>query len=58
MKRVKIKCKICGDVIWSKYYGNYVSCSCKSIAIDQDEFYCRTIGNRENIELEVSNETR
>ncbi|MGL5715385.1 MAG: DUF7695 domain-containing protein [Paraclostridium sp.] len=50
MNPVKIKCKKCEDVIWSKYSGEYVRCECGAIAVDQTEFYCRAIGNPKDME--------
>ena len=41
----KIKCAKCGDVIYSKYDGQMVSCSCGAIAVDQTPHYSRYIGN-------------
>ena len=41
----KVKCAKCEDVIYSRYDGEYVSCSCGAIAVDQTPFYARHIGN-------------
>ncbi|MGL5647032.1 MAG: DUF7695 domain-containing protein [Clostridium sp.] len=46
----KIKCKKCGDVIQSKYYGDFCSCSCGSVAIDQTEYYVKISGDKDDIE--------
>ncbi|MGL5713510.1 MAG: DUF7695 domain-containing protein [Paraclostridium sp.] len=51
MKRVEIACKKCGQVIWSRYPGDFQWCFCRSVAIDQNEYYYRTIGNREDWEV-------
>jgi hypothetical protein len=44
----KIICLLCKDVIYSKYYGQFVSCKCGKLAIDESMYYCRILGNREN----------
>lgn len=50
-KPTPIKCRECGDLIQSKYPGQYVSCSCGEIAVDQTKEYKRVIGNIEKIDL-------
>lgn len=40
----KYQCPNCKDIIWSKYPGEYVTCSCSKLAVDQTEFYTRLIG--------------
>ena len=47
----KIKCKHCGDIIESKYSGQFVQCSCGKIYIDETEYYCRVGGNEEDWEI-------
>jgi len=42
---VQLYCNKCCDTIWSRYSGEYVSCKCGAIAVDQTEFYTRMIGN-------------
>lgn len=37
----KIRCKLCGDVIESKHTHDYVTCSCKSCAVDGGRGYLR-----------------
>jgi len=52
----KRECKKCGDTIWSKQEGEYVSCSCGAIAVDQTKYYERLIGNAEDFfSMEESN---
>lgn len=46
----KHKCKKCGDVIYSRRPGEFVSCSCGAISVDQTHYYSRYIGNREDFE--------
>ena len=55
MKPCKVQCKVCKDVIWSRYEGEFVSCRCKAISVDQTEHYMRRIGAPENF-LEVKDE--
>ena len=40
-----LQCTHCDDIIHSSYSGEYVSCKCAKIGIDQTEFYTRIIGN-------------
>lgn len=46
----KIICLLCRDVIYSKHYGQFVSCKCAQLAIDESMYYCRILGNEENYE--------
>ena len=48
-------CKICGYTVHSKWSGDYVSCKCGKIGVDQTEYYTRMIGN-EGDYLVVNNE--
>lgn len=41
----KYQCTKCGDIIWSRAEGEYVSCSCGSIAVDYTRCYGRLIGS-------------
>ena len=43
-----MKCLKCGDIIEGDKKGTYIQCSCKAIAIDQTEWYCRMIGDEKN----------
>lgn len=43
-----VECARCGDKIWSKYDGQFVSCKCKAISVDQTPYYTRYIGNAED----------
>ena len=45
-----IKCKRCGDIIWSGGRHDMVWCSCHSVAIDGGDDYCKITGNLENWE--------
>lgn len=40
-----LQCTHCGVTIHSRYSGEYVSCKCGAIAVDQTEYYTRMIGN-------------
>lgn len=46
---IKIQCRLCKDVIESKYRHDFVWCSCKSIFIDGGNDYTRMGGDMENI---------
>lgn len=54
----KLRCNNCGDVIEGDKKGTYIACSCKAIAIDETEYYCRIIGNLEGFEVLEPEETR
>ena len=41
IKRNRLQCKLCGDIIESKYTHDYVMCSCKKCAIDGGKEYVR-----------------
>lgn len=41
----RVKCAKCGNIIYSKYDGQYRSCICGAIAVDQTPSYGRYIGN-------------
>ena len=47
----KVKCKHCGDIIESKYDGDWVKCSCGKIYVDETKYYCRIGGNFEDWEI-------
>lgn len=40
-----LTCRKCGDTIYSKWSGHFVSCKCKSCMIDQTEYYARQLGD-------------
>lgn len=41
----KVQCRKCDDIIWSKYAGEFVTCSCGAIFCDQTPHYSRYGGN-------------
>lgn len=47
----KVRCKHCGDIIESKWSGDWVQCSCKKIYVDETEYYCRIGGEYEDWEI-------
>lgn len=46
----KIKCKVCGDIIESKYTHDSRVCSCKAVGVDGGLEYLRRMGNLEDFE--------
>ena len=54
-KTMYLQCTHCNDTIHSSYSGEYVSCKCCKIGVDQTEYYTRIIGNEEDY-LVVNNE--
>lgn len=47
---MKIKCKLCGDIIEGDKKGHLISCSCGKCHIDETPYYVRIGGDKENIE--------
>ena len=51
----RVKCKKCGDIIFSAHVHDFVYCSCKSVAVDGGQEYLKRTGNQSDIvELSVS----
>mgnify|MGYP003478629893 CR=1 FL=1 len=50
-KTMYLQCTHCDDMIHSSYSGEYVSCKCGVIGVDQTEFYTRMIGNEGDYEI-------
>ena len=48
-------CAKCGTGIFSAYEGQFVSCKCGAISVDQTEHYSRYIGNPEDFVKEKPN---
>lgn len=42
---MKIKCKLCGDIVEGDKKGHLIWCKCHSCAIDETKYYYRIIGN-------------
>lgn len=38
------QCLNCKDIIYSKYDGQYVTCKCGALSVDQTPYYARFIG--------------
>lgn len=52
---VQLYCNKCYDTVHSRWSGDYVSCKCGAIGVDQTHHYTRIIGN-EGDYLVVNNE--
>jgi hypothetical protein len=50
----KVKCLNCGDVIFSRTYGQFVSCKCNKVAVDETSYYMRILGDKYEIVEEVN----
>lgn len=50
----KVRCKVCGDVIQSKYRHDWVACKCRAIFIDGGDSYTRCGGSPENFDWSVN----
>jgi hypothetical protein len=46
----QIKCKLCGDVIFSGYRHHFVSCKCGKVSVDGGMDYARRVGEFADIE--------
>lgn len=55
---IHLYCKICGDTVHSKWFGDYVNCKCGRVAIDQTEHYTRFIGNKDDYEVVKQEEVK
>lgn len=53
---MKLRCTKCNDIIEGDKKGTYITCKCKSIAIDETPYYWRIIGNEGNFEIIEDNE--
>jgi len=51
IKRNAIRCKLCGDVIESKFTHDFVECSCGKSFVDGGKEYARIGGDLDNIEI-------
>lgn len=54
IKKNSAQCKLCGDIIESKYRWNFVSCSCGEIFVDGGKDYLRRGAKDFNNLLELS----
>lgn len=43
-----IKCKHCGTFVFSRYWGEFATCKCGKVSIDETEEYCRFIADSED----------
>lgn len=48
---MKIRCRICGDVIEGDKKGTFINCKCGRIAIDETEYYVRIIGDMADMSI-------
>lgn len=52
------KCRHCEAIIFSRYAGEYVQCSCGAVAVDQTPEYMRIIGDINALERVEENERK
>jgi hypothetical protein len=50
IKSNKVRCKLCGDIIESKYTYDFKWCKCNNVAVDGGTEYLRRCGNRGDME--------
>lgn len=50
----KSQCRLCKGIIFSRYSGEFVSCKCGAISVDQTPYYGRYIGNPEDFIGQIS----
>jgi hypothetical protein len=43
-----VTCARCNDIIYSRYSGQFVTCKCGAISVDQTPYYSRYTGNPED----------
>lgn len=46
-----VECNKCGDSIHSRYEGEFVTCKCGAISVDQTKWYTRYIGNHRDFKI-------
>ena len=51
MQVAALKCKKCGDIVYSRCRHDMRFCTCKAIAIDGGRDYCRVCGYPDDIEF-------
>lgn len=49
-----IKCKLCGDVIESRYIHEFVVCKCGNCAVDGGKTYLRRLAKEKDSFIELS----
>lgn len=49
--KTKVQCRQCEDIIYSSYSGEYVTCKCGAISVDQTPCYSRFIGNQKDFKV-------
>jgi len=47
-KKTKFMCLKCSDLVYSSYPGQFVSCSCGKLCVDETEHYIRILANNED----------
>lgn len=47
-----VECNKCGDKIHSRYSGEFVTCRCGAISVDQTDYYIRYIGEPQDFKKE------
>lgn len=45
---MKIKCKLCEDIVDGGNKGTLIKCKCGACGIDETKWYCRVLGNPKN----------
>lgn len=45
--RIVLQCLVCDDEVFSRFSGEYKSCQCGAIAIDQTPYYYRIVGDHD-----------
>lgn len=53
-----VQCAKCNDIIWSRYDGEFRSCKCGAIAVDQTPYYARYIGDQQDIIIKKDGQDR
>lgn len=48
---IKYRCRRCSDIFWSRHEGEFRSCRCGSVSVDQTAYYTRGIGDIDNLEM-------
>jgi hypothetical protein len=55
--RMKLRCKLCGDIIEGDKKGTFITCKCGKLAIDETPYYCR-LNFQEKEDFEIIKENK
>lgn len=54
--QVKVRCKDCNTIFYSRYEGEFRTCACGNSFVDQTPYYGRYAGNLEDVKDSSDND--